>query len=451
LSVGGVLDRIETIVLLVFENRSFDHVFGHLRMPEHGGRADVEGLQNPTENPAYVNFVGGEGFAPFPRADAPFLHDPPHGRSDVQRQLAMAPSGRFSMSGFVDVYAQMSQSRVQDPPPMGFLTPADVPMSGFLAREFAVCDHWFCPIPTDTFPNRCVVYTGESLIDDSQSRVIPTNPGTLLFDWLDARRVPWRVYHSGLSFFALLGRPSLVLGDNFRGFRDLLRDQVKPPAAGDPRVIVVEPEYCDVPVHFGRAPNDNHPPLPIAPGEHFLREVFAALTANPQRWQSTLLVVIHDEHGGFFDHVPPPRLPAAPPPGALFTAPFETAGPRVPALVVSPYVARGRAFNGLMDHTSILQLIATKFAGTPDYSPSVARRRAAGIVSVEAVLDAGPGVPRADVPALPADTPTQAMLVPPSSAPDTPAQRAYADAGRRLLEADRAAALDKFPELAGLL
>jgi phospholipase C len=448
--IVGALDQIQTVVIVVLENRSFDHVFGHLRMPEHGNRADVEGLQDPTRNPDYVNFVGGEAFAPFARADAPFPHDLPHGRNDVQLQLAAAASGRFSMSGFVEAYVRDTQSRVQDPPPMGFLTPADVPMSGFLAREFVVCDHWFAPVPDDTFPNRCVAYSGETLIDDSKTRVIPVRPGALLFDWLDERRVPWRVYHSGLSFFALYDRPGLVLGDGFRDYRDLLRDQVKPPAAGDPRVIVVEPEYCDVPVHFGHAPNDNHAPLPIAPGEQFLREVYAALTANPARWQSTLLVVFHDEHGGFFDHVPPPRIPTTPPPNALYATPFDSLGLRVPALVASPLVARGRAFNGLLDHTSVLQLIAQKFAGSPDYSAEVARRRAAGVLSLAAVLDAGPGVARADVPAPPADTPTQAMLVPPARQPDTDTQRAYADAGRRLLEVDRAQALDKFPELAGL-
>jgi phospholipase C len=446
----GALDELQTIVIVMFENRSFDHLLGHLSMPEHGGRSDVEGLVNPKDNPAYVNFHGGEGFSLFPRRDAVFPHDLPHGRASVGAQLAPAPSGRFSMSGFVEAYVQSTGSPLQDSPPMGFLTPADVPTSSFLASEYVVCDHWFAPLPTDTHPNRCVAFSGESLIDDTQVRVIPANPGTLLFDWLDAHQVPWRVYHCGLSFFTLFGRPDLVLGPSFHSFRSLPAHMAAAPAPGDPQVIVIEPEYADSPVHFGRAPNDNHPPLPIGPGENFLREIYTALTANADRWARTLLVVTHDEHGGFFDHVAPPAMETPPPANALFSAPFQTLGPRVPTLVASPWVARGKAVKDRMDHTSILQLLSEKFAGTTAYSPEVERRKRQGVVSLSAVLTAGPGTARTAVPSPPQGTTTQAMLVPPWTPPVTEGQQAFADAGRRLLAHDPVLALQRFPELAHL-
>src|SRR5437764_1482045 len=111
----AILDQIDTIAIVMMENRSFDHVLGHLRMPPFGNRQDVEGLVDPTNNPAYVNFVGPEGFAPFPRPDASYPHDTPHSRRAVAAQLAPSPAGVFTMSGFVQAYVDSSGDRVQTP------------------------------------------------------------------------------------------------------------------------------------------------------------------------------------------------------------------------------------------------------------------------------------------------------------------------------------------------
>ncbi len=447
------LEDIETIVIVMMENRSFDHVVGHLRMPPYGNRADVNGLVTPADNPLYANHHEGFAYLPFEMKDDKFVHDLPHGRGSVKTQLAKNGGNTFDMSGFVQAYVEFSKgARVPNPAPMGFLAPGCVPVSNFFARQFMVCDHWYAPLPTDTQPNRSVAFSGYSLIEDTKARFIPVPPGSFVFQWLNEHNVRWRVYHSGLSFFLLFERFDEVLGDNFRSLADLPKDLALDPLDKVPQVIFIEPEYGDSPVHWNSAPNDNHPPTPMGPGEHFLREIYTALTKNPEKWQKTLLIVTHDEHGGFYDHVSPRALATPLPPNATFTEAFESTGPRVPAFIVSPWVPAGVAFNGPMDHTSILQLLAEKFAGNPDYNDEVKRRRVdGGIQSVSRALEAG-GLSKARtaIPTAPPDTISNIVLGPTSIAPETDSQKAFAFAAHALLRADRKRAITKFPELVHL-
>ncbi|SEK68675.1 alkaline phosphatase family protein [Nitrosovibrio tenuis] len=445
----AILDQLQTIVIVMMENRSFDHMLGHLSMARFGNRKDVAGLVDPESNLDYTNFLEGQGYQPFELKDGPLMHDLPHSRARVATQLAKAGT-RFTMSGFVDAYYQSTGSKVNDPPPMGFLSPADVTMSNFLAIQYAVCDNWFAPLPTDTQPNRSIAYSGYSMIDDTKPRPIPTVAGTFVFEWLNAHNITWRVYHCGISFFALFDRFEEVLGPNFRSFRQFPGDLAAESVSDMPQVIFVEPEYTDSPVHLGWTPNDNHPPTAVGPGEHFLRDIYQVLTKDPAKWNRTLLIVTHDEHGGFFDHVPPLAISAAVPPGSLFSAAFESTGPRVPSLVASPWISRGTVFKGAMDHTSILQLLSEKFAGTPDYNDEVKRRREAGIQSVSQVLAQPLPQPRTDIPPPPQEIISSSVTLAPATQPQTESQQAFDVAAKKLLKYDRKRALEKYPELVHL-
>ena len=436
-------DQIKTIVIVMMENRSFDHVLGHLRMPEYGNRKDVEGLDDPTDNPKYVNFLSAQGYAPFPMKDQILPHDLPHGRDFVKTQLAES-NGTLTMSGFVKAYKEFTGSVVNEPPPMGFLAPQDVPISSFFAEQYTVCDHWFSPLPADTQPNRSVAFSGYSLIEDTKGRPIPVPPESFIFEWLTRHKVSWRVYHSGLSFFMLFQSFKLPYWSNFSNIRDLAGHIASPDQM--PQVIFIEPEYGDSPVHSGPI-NDNHPPTQMGPGEHFLREMYATLSKLPEKWNQTLMIVTYDEHGGFFDHVPPPKLRTPAPLGALFSQPFESMGPRVPAMLVSPFMKKGGVFNGMMDHTSILQFLAEKFTPGKDYNDEVKRRREFGIQSVSAALRTNPDTPRSDTPLAPADQLEGAVLTPPATEIQPGNQEAFAVAARQLLAQDRICALQKFPEL----
>ena len=438
------LGLIDTIVIVLLENRSFDHVLGHLSYGEFRNGTEVDGLHDPLQRTEYKNLYGGQAYYPATTRDGMLATDLPHERELVRTQLASSPAdGHYRMNGFVEAYYQFTTThRTLLPEPMGFLTPSDVPITNFLANQFAVCDRWFAPLPASTQPNKIMAYTGATRIDRS-SGVFPKVDPTLL-DWLTDHHVPWRVYSSGLSFFALLGRFDLVLGEGFRPFARLPLDVATEPDASFPKVVVVEPSFGDAPVHLGYPPNDNHPPLAIAFGEEFLRTVYSALSAG-DRWARTLLVITYDEHGGFFDHVPPLPIPYEPPAGEF--PPFESTGLRVPALVVSPLVASRTVVSHPMDHTSILQLLAEKFGDAGEsYSPAVRDRRDNhGIVSVSQALNLDSprvGVPRA--PTVPLQG--KATLGMHAGLP-SPMQQAFANAATHLVSQYPTETKDRYPEL----
>jgi phospholipase C len=440
----AALDQIKTIVVVIMENRSFDHVLGYLSLPQYGGRTDVDGLVNPDTDPRFANEYDHQIYRPFAVHDGPLAHDLPHGRYETAVQLAVR-NGVPTMSGFVQAYVDMSHSIVEQPPPLGYLTPNSVFMSDFLAKNYLVCDRWFAALPSDTHSNRVMAFTGSATVDVTKPRIIPHR--NLVFDWLSRRGVRWRAYHCGFSFFPLLGAFDHILGGGFRSIRDLTSD-LAAPADEAPEVIFIEPEYGDSPVHFGFAPNCNHPPDPIGPGELFLRDIYAALSSSP-RWPGTLLIAIHDEHGGFFDHVPPLPVKTVVPPDADYIQPFETTGVRVPALIASPFVQSGTCYHGHLDHTSLLQLFAEKFAGDRRaYSEDVNRRIDQGIESVSSVLSTQP---RADVPSPPRPPKPVRHVARPAKPPIVNEnQKAMLLAGQHLLTHDQVRALREFPELGQL-
>jgi len=164
-------------------------------------------------------------------------------------------------------------------------------------------------------------------------------------------------------------------------------------------VIIVEPLYGDAARIIGGIADDDHPPAAVGHGELFLRKVYDSLTRNPARWAKTVLIVTFDEHGGFWDHVPPPMIPFDPPADATFNRRFESLGVRVPALVVSPLVSAKGVCHTVLDHTSVLQFLAEKFTPGIPYSPAVDARAKSGIASVSAALDLA--APRTDIPIAP--------------------------------------------------
>ncbi|WNG39177.1 hypothetical protein F0U61_40050 [Archangium violaceum] len=449
----AALDEIRTIVVLMQENRSFDHMLGHLSL-EHP-EWDVDGLRNPDTEPRYANFFAQRFFRPFLIQDeALVIRDLPHSRYHVNMQMARSRSGKkFRMSGFVEAYVDYTQHRAgEHSPPMGYFDSRGAWMTSFLAREYCVCDRWFTPLPTDTQPNRCMAFTGTTLIDDTGSRLIEHQEH--VFDWLDnaqkknKRKVRWRVYHDGPPFFLLFGRFHELVGAKYRPISELAHDIQHEPADEAPEVIFIEPRYFDF-FWSDEPANCNHPIARVCHGELLLHRVYTALTSNPDKWARTLFIHTYDEHGGFFDHVPPLPIDNLLPPNAKYTERFTTTGPRVPGLLISPWVQPGKAFHGNLDHTSILQLLAEKFGSGPEgYSDSVTHRRnqEQGIRSVSEAL--------ADAPALrpvPTVTPRACPPVPSMKRqPKAPNERAFQEAARELLKHEGPIATGaKYPDLIG--
>ncbi len=444
-------DLIDTVVIVIMENRSFDHVFGHLSydriMPS------VRGLERPIGQAAYRNTFETGAFSPWKMQDRALGFDPPHEHDEVAVQLNRAFNGTLRMSGFVRAYYEKmrreavaagmtpAEAKTKVVPGtriecMGFLSEDQVPVSSFFAQNFGVCDNWFCPVPTSTQPNKTFALCGDTPIHDTKLRLIGV--GDIVIDWLKRNQVRYRVYHDGLSFFTFYPRVWDDMLDanarTFRPFESLFLDFQNAADPAFPQVVFVEPSYASAPHVGSDRPNDNHCPVPMRPGEQFLREIYVALTSNPDRWKKTALVIYSDEHGGFYDHRPPPAVGYDVMDGANLRHRFDTMGPRIPGVVVSPLVPAGVPVTGLFDHTSVLQLLAELFTpGTP-YSATVEARRQAGVRNLsEAFTLPAPRAAIPPPPALPPAAPVAASSTPPSR---DVMEDAFRGAARQLL-ADR--------------
>jgi phospholipase C len=369
------LADIETIIVVILENRSFDHVLGYLSLPSADPPRPVDGLKDdPAWRDAHANFADGRLYKPerLP-PDVQAIQDPPHDSDAVDRDINPSQPGSPKMTGFVEAYSWVNPSRPELV--MGYYDDASVPVFDFFARHFAVCDRWFAALPTGTQPNRLMAMSGESSIRDNAPSI---DKQDLVYDWLTRHKVRWCTYQSGSNFpfFSLMHDwlPEIVtsltlseFGQRGRFCRYDMFGQHWRQSNPMPSVVFIEPEYTDGPHQDA---NDDHPPTGVARGQQFLADIYATLISNPARWHKTMMIVTYDEHGGFFDHVPPLAIPAV-----AGGHPFTTTGVRVPALIVSPQVAPGSVFSEDLDHTSILQLLAARFAPGEAYSPAVAARQ----------------------------------------------------------------------------
>ncbi|HVU95448.1 MAG TPA: alkaline phosphatase family protein [Puia sp.] len=440
----GILDQVNSIVLVMMENRSFDHFLGSMTLQDPA--LDINGLRQDSIE-SYNNVYNGTAFPIYERgSDDELPFDVPHEWNYVQTQLAPnSVSGNLAMNGFVTAYALSTKTHPNPQcEPMGYFPEKFLPMTRWLAKNFAVCDNWYCPIPTSTQPNRTMAFSGDTGIFETKTQLIDI-PNDI-FGWLDNHDVNWRVYHEAFSFFALY--PSLwphVLSGRFKRYENLYADIINDSLAESPQLTIIEPIYEDAPHFGGRHPDDNHAPLAVSWGEDFIRRTYQAITANPDKWKGTLMILYYDEHGGFYDHVAPPQIPYTT--NGDNPHSFTTLGPRIPAILVSPLIKPGSPCHLLLDHTSVLQLLVEKFgkSGEP-WSPTVDQRRQAGIRSISEALNnpqpfPAPQEPNVLIPATPADL-GKSLTVPPQTAMG----QAFETAGLRLL-AEQPTAKDIYPEL----
>jgi phospholipase C len=429
--------NVDTIIVLMMENRSFDHVLGYLRHPSGGNRGDVVGIDDLMKDDYVNKNTDGEGIRPFWRTDAPSSSDLPHSAAAVREQLNYAATIQsYLMNGFVRAYEDEFHSIVRDPPVLGLLQAKDLPSTSPLASTYTVCDNWFACVPTSTAPNRLMSMCGATPIADTGT-LLPDQP--TIYDWLSAHGIRWRVYAAGLPFFALMPKIApLLLTSHFRRFSQL-GDDVRNESAEDwPQVIFIEPDYYDCPVHF-RAPCDNHAPLAMAPGEAFVAEAYRALTAHAGKWSRSVFVFTYDEHGGFFDHVPPLDIKYRHPNGVVA---FDSTGPRIPVIVGGPYAPARGVSHAKLDNTSILQLIAERFGAPGEiYSSEVQGRKQQGIESAATVLDVSA-----------ANTAVCSMggvssAAPPSTINNSELRKGFAGAIQSIVHAHQSEATAKYPEL----
>lgn len=359
---------IEHVVVLMLENRSFDCMLGRL----YPNDPDFKGL---TLNES--NTYGGTPYGVWSdtqlSAHDACIPDPDPGEyfKDMNLQL-FGDGGRTddppTMCGFAQSYATQPQKGglYAASGVMHYFTPEQVPVISTLAKAFGVSDQWHASAPCQTWPNRFFVHTGTSLgYVDNKAFPIPFAAPSLFRRLEDAEK-SWRVYFHDMPQSILLKDVWRYAISRYRFFSQFLADAH---TGALPNYSFIEPRYfTDLFKSF--IPNDEHPPHNVVYGEQLIAAVYNAVRSSPC-WKQTLLIITYDEHGGCYDHVPPPR--ATPPDGIVANDDefaFNTYGVRVPAVIVSPYVPSGSKVRPApnpdgatryFDHTSIIKTVCELF------------------------------------------------------------------------------------------
>jgi phospholipase C len=348
-------DPIKHVVVLMLENHSFDQMLGCMKQVY----PHLEGVDpaKPNENRDY----DGQVYTQTATTERQMLLDPHHEVDHVAVQL------QDNNSGFVKDFSHsypastaLARQFIMSHYPLDFL-----PALHSLAREFTICDHWFSSLPGPTWPNRFFALTGTSngrvnMPGDGEHTVdaagwFEQNQETI-FDRLSEKAIHWKVYFHDIPQTSVLlhqRRPS-------NAARYYYINQFYTDARGAeedfPQFTFIEPDFN------GADENDDHPPHDIMKAEKLIADVYNAIRANDPLWQSTLLVIFYDEHGGFYDHVVPPV--AQPPDGHDEEYNFKQLGIRVPAVLVSPWIDQ-RVEQTQFDHTSLLKYLIDKWALGP--------------------------------------------------------------------------------------
>jgi len=410
---------IKHVFVLVLENRSFDHMLGF---------ADISGRDARTGHPTHVDDLtrGGPHANPNPnaadrpvdasrpavfslaqkRADGTHPPDPGHEFDHVLLQLCGYTRDQSAKvvlpthpdpgddypgidnSGFIASYMGLANrdgvvSNTTDPESiMRCFDPAQVPVLTALAKEFAVCDRWFSSVPGPTWPNRFFFHAASSGgLDDSPSGFQSATASLLdgyhfengtIYDRLEGSRYDWKVF-MGDEFpqvFAIRGMTARRLEGHFRRFEEFA-EAVNDPEFSVPYVFI-EPSYGQVLPTTSKdftGGNSQHPLDDITNGERLVKQVYETIRNSPH-WNESLLLVTYDEHGGFFDHVAPPRTAS---PGDSISSPennhhgfgFRQLGVRVPAIAISPLIPKNTVDHTTYDHSSLLATVESLFGLEP--------------------------------------------------------------------------------------
>lgn len=316
--------QIDHVVVVMMENRSFDHYLGSLTVEE--GREDVDGLTGAESNP------DADG------VDVPVYHlmtdcleaDPPHSWSTSHDQFNDGAN-----DGFVQTYAQRSGFSGHEV--MGYHVREQLPVHYGLADHYCVPDRFFASVLGPTWPNRFHAQCGTSYGMDNNAREDAPFDVDSIFLQVDAAGHDWRIYYTDVPFTAIY--QDHWVDERMAMSEDFARDCER----GDlPALTWIDP---------GFSINDDHPPHHPILGQAFLGMVYEALAQSPL-WERCLLVITYDEHGGFHDHVAPPTTE-----DDYASEGFDQLGFRVPVLVVGPWVKQG-VVSTTFDHTSVLAFLA---------------------------------------------------------------------------------------------
>jgi phospholipase C len=379
---GSDQTSIKHVFVLMLENRSFDHLLGFSQLNGTdtltGKLTTVDGLEGDEAN-VYEYVTSTVSATASDRIDP----GPPHNFNDALIQLCGPEFDNVNLDG--RSYPQVKGSgyaaahgivtnKESSGQVMRCFSPDNLRVLTALAQEFVVCDHWYSSMPGPTEPNRMFVHAANSgNWDDSPSsfdQVLADVFGTdisfehgTIFDRLRNAKIPFRIY-AGDDFpnVGLLHGVSIYTDvDDFEDFEGDINDD-----DFDAAYTFIEPNYDVLHGHedMFRYGDSQHPPGSVAAGERLIKQVYEIIRKSP-RWDHSLLLITWDEHGGFYDHVLPPRAAPTGLRGQSHGFMFDQLGPRVPAVVVSPLVPKNMVEHRTLEHSVIPATVEQLFGLSP--------------------------------------------------------------------------------------
>ncbi len=379
---------IDHVFVVMMENRSFDHYFQML--PAYGQpEADVapSDFSNPDSDGNEVPIFHQEALC---FVDTNHSWAGTHQQIDAMRGFVTSNEGQHEMPGMGNL--EMFSGRRA----MGYYDDGDLPFYYWLASEFAVGDRYFASLPGPTFPNRMFLLGASSngLVHNG----LPPGDVDIVVDYLEQRQVDWRVYSDGTPSIGLYFTKTEYLATKVNRIAQFFED-----AAEDtlPAFAFIDPK---VGIDTGQWDNDDeHPPAIAQIGQQFVARLVAALTDSPA-WPRSAMFISYDEHGGLYDHVPPPE--ACPPDDSALKlepgdpdVPLDRLGVRVPFIVVSPFAKKHHVSHEVYDHTSITRFIEARFT-----LPAISARDANALAPFDMFdFDAAPHLdpPAFEIPPIP--------------------------------------------------
>jgi phospholipase C len=378
----GTIKDVKHVVVLMQENRSFDHYLGGLGGVR--GFDDQQALTLPSGDSVFrqPDVVRADGFMlPF-RMDTTKYNAQDFGGLDHNWGSGHAAISGGAMNKWVAAKGEYT---------MGYFTREDIPFQYALADAFTVCDGYFCSMAGSTDPNRLFLWTGTNgpgtdgttgpFIDNTIVTENPIADWTTYAERLEAADVSWRVYHN-----PTLDDRTGDYDDNalsyFKQFHDFPKD--------DPRYVNAmtkfDPTAFDQDCKDGTLPTvswlvapylfSEHPAAGPNYGAHWVNTALQSLFSNPEVWEHTVFLVMYDENDGFFDHVPPP-LPEPGTKGEFVKGEPIGLGPRVPLWAISPWSRGGYVNSQVFDHTSVVRFLE-KVTGVKEPNISDWRRAVCG-------------------------------------------------------------------------
>src|SRR3954453_17097458 len=332
------VDQLKHIVVLMMENRSFDHMLGFLKAKD----SRIDGLNGNETNPDTT----GE---PAPvKAQAAYQSqlqpDPGHHFEDVKLQIFGDPPGGPAMQGFVKAYYQKQQDVAHSREIMYCFSPDQLPVLTTLAQNFLLFNRWFSSLPGPTIPNRAFAHFGTSFGKTDMDLFYLNEKYPTIYQRMTDKGKRAKIYYYDQAS-GTIGM-TFILKNQPQFFGTLDQFQADCKSGNLPEYSFIEPNYSDHDGATGRKlACDQHPDHNVLAGEEFIASVYMSILDNEELWKSTLLLIVYDEHGGMYDHVEPPACTPDEFQDPMTGFKFDRLGVRVPAILISPWISKGEVIS----------------------------------------------------------------------------------------------------------